>query len=109
VKDKAARKINFKQFDQACHYLAEAKGISYDELVAAVLAVGGPGKSGVTEVKSDAWLAKQTDTSLYTGAHKERFDADGRGKGLSGRDHPKTGDLSDLLDRTDADVRGVKK
>lgn len=26
-----------------------------------------------------------TDTSQYTGAHKERFDADGHGKGIDGR------------------------
>lgn len=26
-----------------------------------------------------------TDTSKYTGAHKERFDESGRGKGLAGR------------------------
>ena len=27
-----------------------------------------------------------TDTSGYTGAHAERFGADGRGRGLEGRD-----------------------
>ena len=26
-----------------------------------------------------------TDTSQYTGAHKERFGADGKGKGIEGR------------------------
>ena len=26
-----------------------------------------------------------TDSSKYTGAHKARFDADGKGKGLEGR------------------------
>ena len=26
-----------------------------------------------------------TDASKYTGAHKERFDADGKGKGIDGR------------------------
>ncbi len=31
-------------------------------------------------------LDRLTDTSKYTGSHKERFDASGRGKGLSGRD-----------------------
>eukprot|EP01118_Nematostelium_gracile_P014412 TRINITY_DN5606_c0_g1_i2.p1 TRINITY_DN5606_c0_g1~~TRINITY_DN5606_c0_g1_i2.p1 ORF type:complete len:181 (+),score=52.99 TRINITY_DN5606_c0_g1_i2:70-543(+) len=29
---------------------------------------------------------KLTDTSLYTGSHKERFDSDGKGRGLAGRD-----------------------
>ena len=27
-----------------------------------------------------------TDTSKYTGAHKERFGADGKGKGIDGRE-----------------------
>ena len=27
-----------------------------------------------------------TDTSNYTGAHKERFDASGKGKGIDGRE-----------------------
>ena len=27
-----------------------------------------------------------TDTSKYTGAHKQRFDESGKGKGLEGRD-----------------------
>jgi len=28
-----------------------------------------------------------TDTSQYTGSHKERFDADGKGKGIEGREN----------------------
>jgi hypothetical protein len=33
----------------------------------------------------------------YTGAHKARFDADGKGRGLEGRvDHDKVGDLSEV-------------
>eukprot|EP00698_Gefionella_okellyi_P005153 TRINITY_DN14729_c0_g1_i1.p1 TRINITY_DN14729_c0_g1~~TRINITY_DN14729_c0_g1_i1.p1 ORF type:complete len:167 (+),score=44.13 TRINITY_DN14729_c0_g1_i1:36-536(+) len=109
VKEKTARKINFKQFDQACHFLAEAKGVSYGDFVSSALSVGGPAKVGVTEVASGGWVAKQTDPSLYTGAHKERFDAEGKGRGLAGRDGVKTGDLSELLDRTPADIRGIKK
>ena len=27
-----------------------------------------------------------TDTTQYTGSHKERFDAEGKGKGLTGRE-----------------------
>ena len=36
-----------------------------------------------------------TDTSLYTGAHKHRFDADGRGRGIAGRTDG-TGGIKDL-------------
>jgi len=39
-----------------------------------------------------------TDTKLYTGAHKARFDADGRGRGKAGRDDIATTDqLSKLV------------
>ena len=38
----------------------------------------GGGKSSIFD--------RLTDTKLYTGAHKHRFDADGRGRGLEGRD-----------------------
>lgn len=30
-------------------------------------------------------MDRLTDTSKYTGSHKERFDESGKGKGLSGR------------------------
>ena len=30
-----------------------------------------------------------TDTSKYTGSHKERFDESGKGKGISGREEVK--------------------
>ena len=32
-------------------------------------------------------VSRLTDPSLYTGAHKHRFDADGKGKGLAGREN----------------------
>lgn len=38
-----------------------------------------------------AAVAKLTDHTKYTGAHKERFDESGEGKGLAGRDSTATG------------------
>ena len=35
--------------------------------------------------KADDVTARLTDTSKYTGAHKERFNKDGTGKGQAGR------------------------
>ncbi|KAJ3227518.1 hypothetical protein HK099_001669 [Clydaea vesicula] len=35
--------------------------------------------------RSDEVTARLTDTSKYTGSHKERFDEDGNGKGIQGR------------------------
>lgn len=38
-----------------------------------------------------------TDTSKYTGAHKARFDKQGKGRGKAGRvSSDKVGDLSDI-------------
>ncbi|GFS10184.1 tubulin polymerization-promoting protein family member 2 [Elysia marginata] len=34
----------------------------------------------------DATTARLTDTSKYTGTHKERFDESGKGKGIAGRE-----------------------
>lgn len=36
-------------------------------------------------------LARLTDTSKYTGSHKQRFDSSGHGKGMAGRDLPAKG------------------
>ncbi|PNH05110.1 hypothetical protein TSOC_008673 [Tetrabaena socialis] len=36
--------------------------------------------------KRESIFDKLTDPKLYTGAHKHRFDADGNGRGLAGRD-----------------------
>ena len=36
-------------------------------------------------------VARMTDASKYTGSHKLRFDEEGKGKGLAGRDSPAKG------------------
>jgi len=43
------------------------------------------GKAAVAAPKVDATTARLTDASGYTGSHKERFNADGTGKGIDGR------------------------
>ncbi len=37
-------------------------------------------------MKNSSVIDRLTDTSKYTGSHKERFDESGKGKGLEGRD-----------------------
>lgn len=44
-----------------------------------------PKAHGATKVSASGGVDRMTDTSKYTGAHKERFDADGKGKGAEGR------------------------
>uniref|UniRef100_A0A3P9MY59 Tubulin polymerization-promoting protein family member 3 n=1 Tax=Poecilia reticulata TaxID=8081 RepID=A0A3P9MY59_POERE len=45
-----------------------------------------PTNVGVTKVAKTATVDRLTDTSRYTGSHKERFDDSGRGKGREGRE-----------------------
>ena len=49
------------------------------------LAAATPKGHGTTKTTNEKSVNKMTDTSKYTGAHKERFDASGKGKGLEGR------------------------
>uniref|UniRef100_A0A194AJT2 Uncharacterized protein n=1 Tax=Pinctada fucata TaxID=50426 RepID=A0A194AJT2_PINFU len=42
-------------------------------------------KAEPTNKKASDATARLTDTKKYTGAHKERFDAEGKGKGAEGR------------------------
>merc|ERR1712198_183469 len=51
-----------------------------------IIAKGNPENHG-TKVASGNNVAKMTDTALYTGAHKERFDESGHGKGKEGREN----------------------
>jgi hypothetical protein len=51
----------------------------------AKLAGGEKKTHGTTGVSKTGNVGKMTDTSQYTGAHKERFGADGKGKGIEGR------------------------
>lgn len=119
---KGKRKITFGEFAGALALVAAHMGIAEAELQRRVLAAGGPSASGTTRAESGGVLDRVTDTAQYTGTHQHRFDADGHGRGLAGRDAISKGrghtpahanannpaDLSQLLDRSAADKRGVK-
>jgi hypothetical protein len=49
------------------------------------LSKAAPKAHGTTKTSATGGVAKMTDTSKYTGSHKERFDAEGKGKGADGR------------------------
>jgi len=68
---------------------SKAKGIEKAAAVEEIktkIANGAPAGHGTTHASKDAATARMTDTSKYTGAHKERFGEDGKGKGLDGRE-----------------------
>ncbi|XP_043094981.1 tubulin polymerization-promoting protein family member 2 [Puntigrus tetrazona] len=92
VKAKSARVITFEQFTQAMAELAPKhfKGKSQEEavqLLYGLIAGKEPANIGVTKVAKASAVDRLTDSSKYTGSHKERFDESGKGKGRSGREY----------------------
>ncbi|XP_020340901.1 tubulin polymerization-promoting protein family member 3-like [Oncorhynchus kisutch] len=90
VKAKTARVIAFEQFSQALSELAPKrfKGKCQEEALQqlyGLIAGREPANAGVTKVAKAAAVDRLTDTTKFTGAHKERFDESGKGKGKAGR------------------------
>jgi len=111
VKPKTERRIDFDAFKEALRQLAEKRfpqaktdGERFDEIVKLVVASGGPGLSGGTVPESSAVVGRLTDTSQYTGSHKQRFDADGKGKGMEGRESNEG--IHDISKITRSEMRG---
>ncbi|KAF7236043.1 Tubulin polymerization-promoting protein family member 3 [Varanus komodoensis] len=92
VKGKTARVINYTEFKKALEELAPKrfKDKSKEEAfesICELVAGKEPANVGVTKAKSVGAVERLTDTSKYTGSHKERFDESGKGKGKSGREN----------------------
>lgn len=93
AKKQGARAINYSDFQQALASLAPTAHPDLEmvpalqTVVECIIAAGGPAVTGVSvpDVAPASVFAKLTDTSLYTGASKLRFDRQGNGKGLEGR------------------------
>ena len=96
IKDKNARRICFGEFLNGLELIAQKKGLATSELIQIVSNSKGPVLSGT---KTEA-VRFHDDKSLYTGVH-----ANG---GPSTVDKTMISDISQLCDRTDADVRGQK-
>uniref|UniRef100_A0A3Q0RAX2 Tubulin polymerization-promoting protein family member 3 n=1 Tax=Amphilophus citrinellus TaxID=61819 RepID=A0A3Q0RAX2_AMPCI len=91
VKQKTSRVITYEEFQKALEELAPKrfKGQSKEEALQSIykLVEGRePTNVGVTKVAKTATVDRLTDTSRYTGSHKERFDESGKGKGREGRE-----------------------
>lgn len=99
VKSGKVKVITFDQFEKTLEHAAQKKGTTKDALIEQILSKGGPTYSGT---KAD-YVKFHDDKSTYTGVYAKggptTVDA-GRGK---------ISDISQLCDRTGADVRGVKK
>ena len=99
VKDKAARKINFVQFDHALDTFASKKGISKNDVIKQIEVSGGP---TFQATKAD-YVKFHDDKSTYTGVYAKGGPTNvdvGRNGAISS--------ISELCDRTASDVRGRK-
>lgn len=99
VKAKGARKINLSEFEKSLVFVAEKKGLSVDDLKSKLSSITGPVLTG-TKAEYNKF---HDDKSLYTGVYAKGGPTNvDVGKG-------NISDISQLCDRTKADVRGVKK
>ncbi|KAL3284230.1 hypothetical protein HHI36_018393 [Cryptolaemus montrouzieri] len=80
-----SQKVVIGDYKKYLEDLAKAKKIEVDEIKHKLAACGPPGHHGVGAVKATSTVERLTDTSKYTGSHKQRFDETGKGKGIAGR------------------------
>ncbi|CDJ40820.1 p25-alpha domain-containing protein, putative [Eimeria tenella] len=94
-KQKGSKTLGLAEFEQALQQIADKKQTSLQQLLAQLAAAGGPVYTGTRALANKF----HDDKSLYTGVHAHG--------GPSTKDD-KVNDLSSLLDRSPADVRGTK-
>jgi len=82
---KTQKKVGLDEFKNYVEELAKSKKIEPQELLDKLTNCGPPGLSSSTKAANVGVVERLTDTSKYTGSHKERFDATGKGKGIGGR------------------------
>lgn len=80
-----SQKVTISDYKKFLDDLAKNKKIEVDEIRRKMAACGAPGCHGVGAIKATSTVDRLTDTSKYTGTHKQRFDESGKGKGISGR------------------------
>ncbi|KAI4471358.1 p25 alpha-related [Holotrichia oblita] len=78
-------KLGIADYKKFLDELAKAKKVELEEIKEKLAACGQPGVSGAGLNKTTETVNRLTDTSKYTGTHKQRFDESGKGKGIAGR------------------------
>ncbi|CAF0835747.1 unnamed protein product [Didymodactylos carnosus] len=82
---KGIKTFEVNGFKQLVEQIATSKNVSVDQIISKIGSTDGPSLSHVTGTANKDITDRMTDTSGYTGSHKERFDAEGHGKGIEGR------------------------
>uniref|UniRef100_A0A182Y2C4 Uncharacterized protein n=1 Tax=Anopheles stephensi TaxID=30069 RepID=A0A182Y2C4_ANOST len=78
-------KLTLDDYNKFLEDLAKTKKVELDEIKTKMANCGAPGVHNATPGKAAETVARLTDTSKYTGSHKQRFDETGKGKGIAGR------------------------
>jgi hypothetical protein len=82
---KGSKTLEKEGFGALLNQIAESKKTDLGSIEAKLGGLSGPSTAGTTGVANASNVARMTDTSGYTGSHKERFDESGKGKGTEGR------------------------
>jgi len=91
AKAKGERKIDFEQFRAAVAKLGQKKFPKDENPLISLLQSAKMPKQQGTQAENLDVVDRLTNARHYTGAHRSRFDAEGKGKGLEGRDSNRTG------------------
>lgn len=79
-----SQKVSIGDYQKFLEDLAKNKKIDVEEIKSKLANCGQPG-THLAGGKTPSAVDRLTDTSKYTGTHKQRFDETGKGKGISGR------------------------
>ncbi|XP_050301472.1 tubulin polymerization-promoting protein homolog [Anthonomus grandis grandis] len=78
-------KVGIVDYKKFLEDLAKNKKVDLEEIKTKLTNCGTPGHHGVGKVQNTSTVDRLTDTSKFTGTHKQRFDESGKGKGIAGR------------------------
>merc|ERR1711894_37787 len=82
---KNSPKLSFSDWNKYLDEIAKNKKVDTNALKGKLVECGKPGFTGATKISQNSAMERLTDTSRYTGSHKQRFTPDGKGKGKEGR------------------------
>ncbi|CAH0546268.1 unnamed protein product [Brassicogethes aeneus] len=80
-----SQKVAIVDYKKFLEDLAKNKKVEVVEIKNKLAGCGPPGHHGLGSVKVTSTVDRLTDTSKFTGTHKQRFDETGKGKGIAGR------------------------
>ncbi|XP_045766949.1 tubulin polymerization-promoting protein homolog [Maniola jurtina] len=80
-------KLGIDDYQKFLEDLAKSKKVELEDIKKKLTTCGQPGVSThmTKSAAAAAAVDRLTDTSKYTGSHKQRFDETGKGKGIAGR------------------------